>query len=104
MLNGKMPKVAGKKDNIPEILLSLLGNLTCSQKLGVHMEYEPRPWNPALHNYFFSMEIVLVLYFYKTLRVIVLVISLLQHLPWKGRHEFSTFLMEIHVSFFSSLG
>lgn len=38
MLNGKMPKVVGKKDSTPEILLSLLWDLTCSQKLGVCME------------------------------------------------------------------
>lgn len=96
MLNGEMPKVAGKKDSTPEIL-SLLWDLTCSQILGMYMECEPRPWNPALHNYFFSMETVLVLFFYRTDGVIVLVVPLLQHLPWKGRHEFNAFLMDIHI-------
>lgn len=72
-----MPKVAGKKDNVPEILLSLLWGLTSNQKLGVYMEKGLRPWSPAMHNYFFSMETILVLYFYKTVGVIVLVICLL---------------------------
>lgn len=104
MLNGKMPNIAGRKDNTPEILLSLLWDCTCSQKLGVYMEHESRAWNPALHNYFFSMETILALFFYKTIGVIVLLISLLEHLPWKGRHEFNSFVMDIHVCFFSSAG
>lgn len=54
MLNGKMPKVVGKMDSTPEII-SLLWDLTCSQKLGMYIEHKPWAWNPALHNYFFSM-------------------------------------------------
>lgn len=84
MLNGKMPNIAGRKDNTPEILLSLLWDCTCSQKLGVYMEHESRAWNPALHNYFFSMETILALFFYKTIGVIVLLISLLEHPNCQG--------------------
>lgn len=59
---------------------------------------------PALHNYFFSVETVLVLFFYKTDGVTVLLISLLEHLPRKGRHEFNAFLTDTHNSFFASAG
>lgn len=57
-----------------------------------------RAWNLVLHNYFFSMETILFLFFYKTVGVIVLVVSLLQHLPWKGRHEFNAFLWDTFAS------
>lgn len=93
LLNGKMPKVVEKKDSTPEIF-SLLWDLTRSQKFGMYTEHKPRAWNPALHNYFFSMQTVLVLFFYKTVEVIVLAVSLLQHLPRKGRLEFNAFLMD----------
>lgn len=66
------------------------------------MEHESRAWNPALHNYFFSMETVLVLFFYKTVGLVGLLISVRDHLPWKGRHEFNAFLLDIHISFLSS--
>lgn len=52
MLNGKIPKVVGKKDRTPEVLLSLLWDLTCSQKLGVHMEHEPKGMEPCLAQLF----------------------------------------------------
>lgn len=104
MLNGKMPNVAGKKDGAPEIRLSLSWDRTRGQKLGAYMEHESGAWNPALHSYFFSMETVLVLFFYKTVGVIVLLICLLEHPPWKGRHEFNAFPTDIDVSFFSSAG
>lgn len=52
MLNGKMPKVVGEKDSTPEILLALLWDLSCSQKLGVYMEHEPKSMEPCLAQLF----------------------------------------------------
>ena len=87
-----------------EILLSWMWELTCSQKLGVSVELESRAWNPVLHSHFFSMETVLVHFFYKTVGVIAPIISLLEHLPRKWRHEFNAFLRDTQICFSSSVG
>lgn len=59
---------------------------------------------PCLHNYFFSMETLLVLFFYKTAGVIFTIISLSEHLPRKWRHEFNAFLRDIWICFFFLCG
>jgi len=68
------------------------------------VELEYRAWNPILHSYFFSMETVLVLFFYKTVGLVVPIIYLLERLPRKWRHEFNTFLRDIQICFSSSVG
>lgn len=74
------------------------GIVLCSQKRGVSLEVESRAWNPVLHNCFSSVETWL-LFFYKTIGVIVPVISLLEHLPRNWRHEFHPFLRDVQICF-----
>lgn len=67
------------------------------------MEEESGAWNPVLHNYFFSMETLLGLLFYKAVGVIAALISLLEHLPRKWRPEFNALLRDIQICFSSSV-
>lgn len=74
-----------------EILLSWMWELLRSQKFGVPVELASRAWNPVLRSYCSSMETLLVLFFYKTVGVIV---------PMqKWRHESNAFHRDLQICF-----